>query len=95
MDATPDIHTLNAFRENTEELIARLKVTHRPMMLTVDGHAEIVVQEAAAYQRLLDLAALADPDEGLRQGLEEIAEGQTVPARQVFAALREAYGVRG
>jgi prevent-host-death family protein len=95
IDATQDVQTLSLFREHSAELIAQLKTTHRPMTLTVDGRPEVVVQEAAAYQRLLDLAALADEDEGLRQGLEDIAEGRTRPAREVFAELREEYGIRG
>jgi PHD/YefM family antitoxin component YafN of YafNO toxin-antitoxin module len=95
IDATQDVQTLTTFRENSAELIAQLKTTHRPITLTVDGQAEIVVQEASAYQQLLDRAALADPEEGLRQGLEDIAEGRTRPAREVFAELREEYGIRG
>lgn len=95
IDAIQDIHTLTTFREDPAEMIAQLKATHRPITLTVDGHAEFVIQEAAAYQRLLDIAALADPEEGLRQGLEDIAEGRTRPAREVFAELREEYGIRG
>jgi prevent-host-death family protein len=94
-DTTPDVQPLTAFRDNPAEFLDQLKTTHRPIALTVDGHPEFVIQEAAAYQRLLDLAAQADPDEGLRQGLEDIAEGRTRPAREVFAELREEYGIRG
>jgi prevent-host-death family protein len=68
--------------------------TRRPIILTVNGKPEAVVQSAAEYQRLLDLAAQADPEEGLRQGLEDIAKGRTRPAREVFAELREEYGIR-
>jgi len=95
IDATQDIQTLTTFRENPAEMIVQLMTTHRPITLTVDGHTEIFIQEASAYQRLLDIAALADPEEGLRQGLEDIAEGRTRPAREVFAELREEYGIRG
>jgi len=95
IDANQDVQSLNTFRENAAEIIVRLKSTCRPLTLTVDGRAEVVVQEAEAYRRLLDLAALADPEEGLRQGLEDIAEGRTRPAREVFAELREEYGLRG
>ncbi len=95
IDTTQDIQTLSAFRENSAEIIVRLKTTHRPITLTVDGNDTLVIQEASAYQRLLDLAALADPEEGLRQGLEDIAKGRTRPAHEVFAELREEYGIRG
>jgi hypothetical protein len=41
---------------------------------------------AGAYSALG--AEFDDPEEGLRQGLEDIAEGRTRPAREVFEELR-------
>ena len=95
IDITKDIQPLTTFRNNSVKMMQRLKKTRRPIILTVNGKPEAVVQSAAEYQRLLDLAALADPEEGLRQGLEDIAKGRTRPAREVFAELREEYGIRG
>jgi prevent-host-death family protein len=95
IDITKDIQPLTTFRNNSVKFMKRLKKTRRPIILTVNGKPEAVVQDAAAYQRLLDLAALADPEAGLRQGLEDIAKGRTHPAREVFAELREEYGIRG
>ena len=95
IDITKDIQPLTTFRNNSVKFMKRLKKTRRPIILTVNGKPEAVVQAPAAYQRLLDLAALADPEEGLRQGLEDIAKGRTRPAREVFAELREEYGIRG
>jgi prevent-host-death family protein len=95
IDITKDIQPLTTFRNNSVKFMKRLKKTRRPIILTVNGKPEAVVQDAAAYQRLLDLAAQADPEEGLRQGLEDIAKGRTRPAREVFAELREEYGIRG
>jgi len=34
------------------------------------------------YQRLLNIAASADAEEDIRQGLEDIAHGRTRPARE-------------
>ena len=48
-----DIHSLTDFQRNTKEHIQRLKETGRPEVLTVNGKAEIVVQDAASYQKLL------------------------------------------
>jgi prevent-host-death family protein len=95
IDITKDIQPLTTFRNNSVKFMKRLKKTRRPIILTVNGKPEAVVQSAAEYQRLLDLAALADPEEGLRQGLDDIAKGRTRPAREVFAELREEYGIRG
>lgn len=95
IDITKDIQPLTTFRNNSVKMMQRLKKTRRPIILTVNGKPEAVVQDAAAYQRLLDIAALADPEEGLRQGLDDIAKGRTRPAREVFAELRKEYGIRG
>lgn len=95
IDITKDIQPLTTFRNNSVKMMQRLKKTRRPIILTVNGKPEAVVQSAAEYQRLLNLAALADPEEGLRQGLEDIAKDRTRPAREVFAELREEYGIRG
>ena len=47
-----------------------------------------VVQDAEAYQRLLDLAAGADAGEGIRQGLDDVAHGRTTPAKAAFDQIR-------
>lgn len=47
----------------------QLKRSKSPLVLTVNGKAAAVVQDAEAYQRLLDIAARADVGEGIRQGL--------------------------
>jgi hypothetical protein len=55
----------------------QLKKSKRPMVLTVKGRAEAVVQDAESYRRLLDIAAHADVHEAIRQGLEDVAHGLT------------------
>lgn len=44
------------------------------------------------YQRLLDIAARADAEEGIRQGLDDVANGRTRPAREVFDEIRRKQG---
>ena len=73
----------------------QLKKTRRPLVLTVKGKAAAVVQDAEAYQRLLDIAARADAEEGIRQGLEDVVRGRTRPAREVFADIRRKHGLSG
>ena len=46
-----------------------------------------------AYQRLLDIAARADEEEGIRQGLDDVARGRTRPARAVFDQLRRKHDI--
>jgi prevent-host-death family protein len=93
IDITKDIQPLTTFRNNSVKMMQRLKKTRRPIILTVNGKPEAVVQDAAAYQRLLDLAAEADVNEGIRQGLEDLRQGKGRPAREFFEEMRKKHGL--
>jgi PHD/YefM family antitoxin component YafN of YafNO toxin-antitoxin module len=61
-----DIGSLTDFARNTKAHLKKLKRTGRPELLTVNGKAEVVVQNAAAYQRLIE--ALEELERKQRQG---------------------------
>ena len=54
MIRSEDITSLTDFAKNTKAHIKRLKRTGRPELLTVNGKAEVVVQNATAYQNLIE-----------------------------------------
>lgn len=93
IDITKDIQPLTTFRNNSVKMMQRLKKTKRPIILTVNGKAEAIVQDAAAYQRLLDIAAEADANEGIRQGLEQLRQGEGRPVHEFFEEMREKHGI--
>jgi len=77
------------------EIEAQLAEEAQARGLSLDRYIEaIVVARALASgpEQALDEAQLC---RDLKQGLREIAEGNTLPARQVFAQLREEYDIRG
>ena len=88
-----DIQSLTTFRRNSGQFLKQIKKTKRPIVLTVNGKAEAIVQDAEEYQRLLDIAARADVHEAIRQGLDDIDHGRTRPAREVLDELRRRYGI--
>ena len=92
-DVSEDVQPLSNLRDHPTELIERLTATRRPITLAVDSSIRIVVQEATAYQHLLDLAAEADEHEGVRQGDEDVSAGRTRPASEVFAEMRRRCGL--
>ncbi|HEY4934101.1 MAG TPA: type II toxin-antitoxin system Phd/YefM family antitoxin [Terriglobales bacterium] len=93
LDITSDIQSLTTFRRRSGDFMKQLKKTKRPVVLTVKGKAAAIVQDAEAYQRLLDIAARADAEEGIRQGLDDVANGRTRPAREVFDEIRHKHGI--
>jgi prevent-host-death family protein len=49
-----DICSMTEFKRRTANVVHRLRDTGRAVILTTNGKADIVVQDAASYQRLLD-----------------------------------------
>jgi len=84
-----DIHPLTDFKRNTGDFISQMKETGKPVVLTINGKAELVVQDAASYQKLLDLAEQAEVIEGIRQGLEDMRAGRTQSVEAAFAIIRD------
>ena len=85
LDLANDIRSLSDFKRNTVELLDRLRKTGHPLVLTINGKAEVVVQDAGAYQTLLDRV---EAIEGIQRGLADVKAGRTKSARQVFDRLR-------
>ena len=93
IDIATDIQSLTAFRRASGGFMRQLRKTKRPLVLTVNGKAAAVVQDAAAYQRLLDIAARADVYEAIRQGLDDVGRGRTRPAKEVFDDIRRQHAI--
>ena len=93
LNITTDIQSLTTFRRSSGDFMKQLKKSKRPMVLTVNGKAAAVVQDAEAYQRLLDIAAQADAEEGIRQGLEDEKNGNHRPIEEFFAEFAAKHGI--
>jgi hypothetical protein len=88
-----DIHPLSDFQRNTRAHVEHLKKTGRPEVPTIHGQAELVVQHADAYQRLLDLVADAAAIVGIQRGLQGIHAGTGEDAEDAFVSLEREPGV--
>lgn len=85
-----DIRSLTDFQRNTREHLERLAETGRPEVLTLHGEAEVVVQDAAAYQELLDRLERAEAIAGIREGLASMEQGEGRPLDEAVEAIRGA-----
>ena len=95
LDITKDIQSLTTFRRRSGDFMKQLKRSKRPVVLTVKGKAAAIVQDAEAYQHLLDIAARADVREGIRQGLEEARQGKGRDIEEFFADFEAKHGIPG
>lgn len=87
MIALEDIRSLTDFQRNTKSHLKRLKNTGRPEVLTVNGKPELIVQDAAAFEDMIDAIR------GIQRGLDEMAAGKGEPARKVLDRIRAKYKI--
>lgn len=62
-----------------------MKKTKEPVVLTVNGKAALVVQDAKSHQKLLEAKDRMESIEGIRRGLESMKRNGGRPAEQFFA----------
>jgi len=89
-----DIYSLSEFQRNAREHIRRLKESGRPVVLTVNGRAELVVQDAESYQALIDALDRAEAVAGIRAGLASVARGEGRGAREALEELRRRHDIK-
>ena len=69
MKLARDIMSLSTFKRDSNKVMRQMKKTKEPVVLTVNGKAAVVVQDAEGYQSLLDLKERFETTEVLRQRL--------------------------
>ena len=86
---------LTDFKRNTTEVREQLKASGQPAVLTVDGRPELVVQDAAAYPKLLERVERIELEEGIRRGMESLAKGEGRSLEEFDAYMRAKYKIPG
>jgi len=95
LDISQDIHPLTEFKRNTAAFVKQIKKTRRPVVLTVNGKAELVVQDAKSYQKILERMDRLEAVAAVRQGLRDVEEGRVRDARKALEGLRVKLGIPG
>lgn len=93
IELSKDTLSLADFKRNTPEFIKRLAETGDPLVLTVNGKAELVVQDVGSYQRILERIDRAQAIEGIQRGLEDVEHGRTQPADEAFERIRRKHDI--
>ncbi len=91
INLTRDIQSLTDFKRNTNHFAKQMKDTGEPVVLTVNGRAEFVIQDAESYQALVERAEQSEVIAGIRRGLEQMKRGEGRPAEDVFADLESKF----
>lgn len=94
LDINRDIHPLTDFKRNTPEFLKQLRETGEPVVLTINGKAELVVQDARSYQRLRELAERLQTIEAVQESLATMKRGEGRPLEEVFSELEKRFAVK-
>ena len=85
MKLARDIMSLSTFKRDSNKVMRQMKKTKEPVVLTVNGKAAIVVQDAESYQRLLEMKERAEAVEVLRKRLATFDRKKARTADEFFA----------
>ncbi|NJN74016.1 MAG: type II toxin-antitoxin system Phd/YefM family antitoxin [Limnothrix sp. RL_2_0] len=88
-----NIHPLSEFQRSAKSFLETLRETKAAMVLTVNGKAAAVVQDAETYQLMVERIELLESMLGIRQSLEEFEQGKGVLLDDAFQSLREKYDI--
>ena len=87
LSLTEDIKSVSEFKKQIREVFTQLHRTGRPIVITVNGRPDVVLLDAAMFERKLSALNLR----GLLAGGEaDVAAGRTRSARAAVRALRRA-----
>lgn len=89
LDINSDTNSLSNFKRNTPEFLRQLKETGHPVVLTINGRAELVVQDTASYQKLIEIADRAERMEALRASIEDMRARNVTPAEDMLVEMRQ------
>jgi prevent-host-death family protein len=87
LSLTEDIKSVSEFKKQIREVFTQLHRTGRPVVITVNGRPDVVLLDAAVFERKLSALNLQPL---LAEGEADIAAGRTRSARAAVRAIRRA-----
>lgn len=88
-----NIQSLTSFKRNTNESVEKLKKTKSPLVLTVNGKAELVVIEADEFEAMQERLEQAETVTAIKTGIEAFERGEALPAREALDDLKKKYDI--
>jgi prevent-host-death family protein len=86
MRYTTQVKPISYLKANAAEVLEHLNVAREPMVITQNGEARAVIQDAASYQETQETLALLKL---LALGNREVEAGRVKPVGEVVERLRE------
>lgn len=88
-----EVRSVTEFQRNIKDYVGRLQENKTPLVLTVNGRAALVVQDAESYQLLLERLDRAEAMAAIRRGRKDAEEGRMISPDDAAAKLRAKHGL--
>lgn len=88
-----DIRSLTDFKRRTADFVKQMKGRHRPIVLTVNGRAELIIQDAESYQKLVEAADRFEAVSSIQEGMAQSKRGEGVSLVQFDKRMRKKHGI--
>ena len=93
LDSSQEIPSPSRIRRTGVAFLRELNETGEPIVLTINGKLELVVEDARSYQKLVELVDRLETLEGIRAGLEDMEAGRTTSLEEVREEFRRENGL--
>ena len=87
-----EVRSVTEFQRNVKDYVGRLRRKKSLLVLTVNGRAELVVQNARSYQLLLERLERAETLAAVRQGIAQFERGEGTALEAAERKLRSKHG---
>ena len=84
MDFAQNIQPISFLKTNTSDVVKQVQETRQPVLITVNGKVQAVVQDPLSYQKMHDQLTLLRV---LAHGQKQIEQGKVTDHDDVFAQL--------
>ena len=86
LKVSEDVVPITDFRQNSAKIVARLRKSRRPIVVTQRGRAAAVLESVEEYEQRLERLELF---EKVNRGLEDVRKGKVIPNSEVMRRLKE------
>lgn len=88
-----DIRSLTDFKRHTASFMKQIKERRGPIVLTVNGKAELVIQDADSYQKLLEIADRFEALSAVQEGITQSKWGRGSALKDFDRRMRKRHGI--
>jgi prevent-host-death family protein len=87
-----EVRSVTEFQRNIKDYVGRLRKKKTPLVLTVNGRAALVVQDAVSYQLILERLERAETLAAIQRGIDQFGRGQGISLDAAEKQLRSKHG---